>query len=969
MNRFIYLLLVLGCFNYSKAQEPKFIQHETGNAFKDIPINVMMQDSQCMIWLGTKKGLARYDGITASPLKLDSTNSDIEVTAIFEDKSKIIWIGTSNGDIYYLDLSRNAHVFIPPEGCPEKKITSILQDDKGQVWLATYGEGVYVWTGSRLFNVNADDGLAGNDIYAMTVTSNGNVWLGTDNGINICSIENEKKDICHLGLQDGLPDQIITALESDKNDNVWIGTYEFGAAFYNASLQKITRPFDCKGMDEITAFEIFDEQEIWIGTRSSGVWRFSPQFTFIRKLMTLQPKKQFDVSDILSDIEGNIWIAMRNGSLWSAFRQFESLTTDVGETQALLCDHNDKLWVGTMNGLYRIQDYSSAESEAIRVAPAYDFNISGIVEDDFNNLWIATLDKGLFIYTPSSGKVLEINSSIAKLGSTIMSMARTKNDIWVATTQGSESGVAANPFAGVFSYPTNKDITKEKDFHFQLFRDTLQYVFQVFADSKDRAWIATDGNGVYCIDGKIVRQYKGNNNITLKKVYNVCEDQLGHMWFNTHEWGLVELDGDHYRPLNISEGLASMNNTSIAESKNGDVLVSHDHGIDLMEPKRRHFMYYTSEIGAEDFEPGNNSIATDSSGNVYIGGKNLIMKYYASNHKFSIDPRTQITKVKVNFRPIDFRITNTFRHSQNSFSFDYVGLWYTSPHVVNYEYKLSPYETQFKESKDYTASYSNLRPGKYTFTVKASENRSFFNEPTASYSFTINQPFLFQLWFILIAIPFFGVMIYWLLKSRDKRVQRRALLKKEMIESQLQALKAQINPHFLFNSFNTLITIIDENSLKPQVAIEYVEKLADFFRSILQYREQETVSLEEEWEMVQNFGYLLEKRYGSSLRLHLSKPPKDAFILPMTLQMLVENAVKHNVISENKPLDVYITVDDDRYISVVNNLQPKTKPEPSTQFGLQSIIRRYQLMSERKVIVEKDQNTFKVRIPIINKSN
>ena len=71
-----------------------------------------------------------------------------------------------------------------------------------------------------------------------------------------------------------------------------------------------------------------------------------------------------------------------------------------------------------------------------------------------------------------------------------------------------------------------------------------------------------------------------------------------------------------------------------------------------------------------------------------------------------------------------------------------------------------------------------------------------------------------------------------------------------MIESQLQALKAQINPHFLFNSFNTLITIIDENSENPDVAIEYVEKLSDFFRSILQYREQETISLAEEWELV-----------------------------------------------------------------------------------------------------------------------
>jgi len=193
-------------------------------------------------------------------------------------------------------------------------------------------------------------------------------------------------------------------------------------------------------------------------------------------------------------------------------------------------------------------------------------------------------------------------------------------------------------------------------------------------------------------------------------------------------------------------------------------------------------------------------------------------------------------------------------------------------------------------------------------------------------------------------------------------------MKKEMLESQLQTLKAQINPHFLFNSFNTLITIIDENVLTPDVAIEYVEKLSDFFRSILLYREQEMISLEEEWALVQNFGYLLEKRYGSMLQLHLDPPMKNAFILPLTLQMLVENAVKHNVITKEHPLNVYISIDDDDYITVKNNLQPKSKAEPSTKFGLQSIVKRYQVLTDRKVTIENDQHSFKVKIPIIKKS-
>jgi len=403
-------------------------------------------------------------------------------------------------------------------------------------------------------------------------------------------------------------------------------------------------------------------------------------------------------------------------------------------------------------------------------------------------------------------------------------------------------------------------------------------------------------------------------------------------------------------------------------SGTGDMVITHTRGIDIMDPARRHFLYYGEEIGAKELEPGLNSITLDHDENVYIGGQNVIYKYFSSHHKLSVDPRTQLTKVSVFEQSIDFTDKVKFRHSQNYFTFDYVGLWYTSPSSVTYRYKLEPYDLQWKVSRDNAASYSHLAPGKYTFYVKASENSSFFDEPIASYTFTISKPFYQKIWFIVLFLIGVSVLMRWWIKSRDRKAARQAMLKKEMVESQLSALKAQINPHFLFNSFNTLITIIDENARNPDVAIEYVEKLSDFYRSILQYREQESITLEEEFELVRNFTYLLEKRYGNHLRLHMDKPVKDAYILPLTLQMLVENAVKHNVISAQRPLDVFITIDEDDYVSVTNNLQPKSNTDPSTQFGLPSIIKQYQLLSNHKVIIEEGPEVFKVRIPLIKRT-
>lgn len=961
MNR-IRLSIWLAFFAYSGiAQEPRFIQHDIGDENAGLAIYTIIQDNQCMIWLGTVSGLARYDGNVWHPVQLGHPDSNYQVTALFEDASYRIWIGTSSGKIFYLDKSRKVHPFEVDEGCPQKSISSIVQDPQGNVWFATYGEGAYVYTGSRLFNFDLEDGISGEDIYTMICTPGGEVWLGTDDGITICTFEKESKNIRKLGLKDGLPDQIITALKADQKGNVWIGTFEFGVVFFDAATGKINRPFETNLMDKITSFAIFDDHEIWIGTHAQGVWRHSPEDEFAKQLVGLNNFKQGQVSGLLSDVEGNIWIVMLEGVLISGFRPFESLTVNVPEIQTIYTDSKDQLWIGTQAGLFRVEEYPTEQSKPIRVLSQIPLNITDILEDRFHHLWIGTIDKGLYVYDPVTSKVKHLGSIIEKGGFTIMSMAATSKVIWVTTLE------------GVVSYPADQDIFKESSPEFQLLSDpwqsNLHFVFQVYVDSRDRAWFATDGNGVFSIDGDQVIQHSGDANLKLKTVYSICEDHKGHLWFNTSDQGLIEFDGITYRPLGVKEGLGNLNMASINTCSTGDILITHGKGIDLMEPARRHFMYYKEEIGIEELAPGLNASAVNSRGHVYTSGQNKIFKYYSPTSKLSIHPRTQLTAVSVFDKEVDFATVNHFSHGQNYISFNYVGLWYTSPSAVKYLYKLDGYDLQWKESKDNTASYSNLGPGDYTFSVKASENNFFLDEPIASYSFSIAKPFWREFWFIGLMTLLSIAALYWLVKSREKRSGRQALLKKDMIESQLSALKAQINPHFLFNSFNTLITIIDENPMKPEVGVEYVEKLSDFYRSILQYREQEYISLEEEWELVQNFTYLLEKRYGNNLRLHMDPPQKEAFILPMTLQMLVENAVKHNIISEKYPLDLFITCDHDGYVTVKNSLQPKSKPEPSTQFGLQSIIRRYQLLSDKKVIIEKNETSFVVRIPIIKKSN
>ena len=202
------------------------------------------------------------------------------------------------------------------------------------------------------------------------------------------------------------------------------------------------------------------------------------------------------------------------------------------------------------------------------------------------------------------------------------------------------------------------------------------------------------------------------------------------------------------------------------------------------------------------------------------------------------------------------------------------------------------------------------------------------------------------------------------IRLREARLKREAQLKRETVESQFATLKSQINPHFLFNSFNTLITIIEEN---PTLAVAYVEHLSDFYRSIIAYRERDFINVSEEMELVRSFDFLLKKRYEDGFHLvdRLNDHTAQAGqVMPLSLQMLVENAVKHNVISASKPLTVEI-FKDNGHVVVRNNIQRKIKPEASTHFGLQSLINRYKLLGERPVVVEDNGAFFIVKIPLL----
>jgi two-component system, LytTR family, sensor kinase len=215
--------------------------------------------------------------------------------------------------------------------------------------------------------------------------------------------------------------------------------------------------------------------------------------------------------------------------------------------------------------------------------------------------------------------------------------------------------------------------------------------------------------------------------------------------------------------------------------------------------------------------------------------------------------------------------------------------------------------------------------------------------------------FGFLSWLLFFSIAFFYVL--WR-KSSAKEL----LLREQILKFQYQRLKSQINPHFLFNSLNTLSELVYEDAKK---ADSYIQKLSYIYRYVLENEDTEFVTLEKEINFVKDFFNLQKERDGDKIKLTIDISDMEKYkVMPVSLQMLVENALKHNASSKGSPLNISIILEDD-HIVVSNNIQQKSILDQSTQTGLENLRERIKLISDKELVIQEDNSKFIVRLPIL----
>jgi hypothetical protein len=920
--KFNALIILILTVNFSFGQQAAFEEIELP---EEMVINKITQDSRGFLWLCSSKGVVKYNGFEFETIGLQNK----KITSINTSEPDMIWIGTSEGEIYTIIYSQREAVpkLMAKFNAPIKDIVTY---SKG-VAIAIYGEGLFKYQNNKFTAIKT---ISSKEIYDLEVLSDTKIAVASDRGIDIIDTENYS---VFENLK-GLPDNIIVSLCRDRNELV-AATYDSKLFTLNLKTRSIT---------------IIDEnpkREKYIGLQSNGgkilvhTNKEIAEWQNGRKTVFSKKQNDWKISAFFVDDENNLWLAQGKNSVFKSNLFFLHFTIDIKEDIQAMTFYKNFYYLGTTNG---IQVKSEISLASIKILLPKE-NIT-VIKPFNGRLWIGTFSNGLYVYNIEENKFFHFGKVENIDDNTILDIEMSDDDqIEIAT------------LAGIKSIDSNFYRNKK----FKTIIPNI-YSYDIFFDSKGVKWYGKDRNGITKIENKDTVQIKSIENSTdhkyykLGSIYSIAEHNravyfastsLGLVQYKNNLWTIIQTTHKPNDPI-----------TSIIKQNENTLLLLRLSRFDIIDLSDLHILPCLNDNTADENDLYLNNYCLVQ-GDVYFAYDKGITRF--SNNSFlKKDPQITLDKVEVNLEKVKKGI-NQFNQEENNLRFTFIGSWLTNPKLVEYQYKLEGFDNEWRKTKDRVVSYPKLPTGKYIFKLRASENGAFKNEKTVEYAFDIIKSFYNTWWFYTFLISIISAFLYWFQLRKKKEELLRAELAKKIIEAELINLKSQLDPHFLFNTFNTLIGLVEED---PNKGVRFIEILTSFFRSLAELSNKELVTVEEELTLVKNYRDILKERFGSNLQITIENSLENirhTLIPPMSLQMLIENAVKHNEASKAKQLLVSIGCNE-KYILVKNIKNSKIlNGTESLGIGNKNIFERYRLLGQALPFIENGLESYTFYLPIV----
>ena len=861
------------------------------NGLSQNTVNAILQDRKGFMWLGTKDGLNRYDGLSFRKFKHDAANprsiGNSFITSLYEDFNGNIWVGTDAG-VYIYYPEKEAFEEFDCQSLEktriERSVSMIAGDKQGRVWIAVEAQGMFCYDTRQKLLRNYPLSEISSNIKCFTFDSGGTLWLGFYGDGLYYSKDNLATVHPYGSPEDGKREfegGVITKIVQGNYNCLYIGSVKEGVSELNLTSGQVRNllAIDESG-ESIFCRDLlpYSDNELWIGTES-GIYIYNlrtAQFIHLRASLY----DSYSLSDnaiyaLYKDREEGLWIGSYFGGVDYYPRQYtyfakyypKNIANSLhGKRVREFCRADDgTLWIGTEDG--GLNHFNPKTKEFHFFEPSAGFtNIHGLCMDG-SHLWVGTFSKGLRVIDTRTGVILrtytEGHTSHSLNDNSIFSICRTSaGEIYLGT------------LFGLLRYNRTQD-------NFDRIPELNgKFVYDIKEDSYGNLWLATYANGAYCYDVS-ARRWKNyvfdaedEKSLPYDKVLSVFEDSYRQIWLTTQGGGfcLFHPDTETFTRYGLKDGLPNDVVYQIVEDDDRFLWLTTNNGLVRFDPKTMEMKVFSTANGLPTNQFNYRSGFKDEAGNIYLGSINGFVAFdprtFAENRQV---PAVAITdfllfnkEVPVGETDSPLKSSITFSDKvvltadQNSFSFRIAALSYQAPRMNKLMYKLEGFDEGWLTiGESPLVTYSNLGYGDYVFKVKASNSDGVWNEQETSLHLSILPPFYLSGWAYCFYVLFFMgclVCVIFYFKRRNYRKQHRQM---EMLEQEKEREVYHAKIDFFTNvahEIRTPLTLIKgplENIiLKKEVDSEtkedlYImkqntERLLNLTNQLLDFRKTET---------------------------------------------------------------------------------------------------------------------------------
>jgi PAS domain S-box-containing protein len=802
---------------------PLFSQYSVKNYLnlfpkKNTPFYCITQDKKGYLWLGSKDGLVKFDGLSGKIFNQKDGLPPCKITNIYCDSLLKVWIGTENGKVYYLKQNSKADSLVFTGEIPENKITGFYGSDT-KLFVSTYGNGIYVFeNGRQAEHITSKNGLSDDVIYNLKFIS-GKLWCGTDAGISVIGNLNGKPTVEIISTRSGLPDNIVRSIHPYSDSKLVIGMQDSGVCFFDLAKRQFQGIIFFNNWDKGAVINclVTNNQEIVFATEKKGLFLFKDgqlhSDEFLPGLKTTSFNKLF------IDRSNSIWLTSDIGAHQIIEKRFELINSLKGlpdeKILSIICDNDQTLWAGTSHGIIKLNKNESNNFSFSSPANFPEVTVSCSAMDDNGILYFGTYESGLIIMKDNKPMIFTSkNSSLTNDNVSNIFISREK--AYVSTLGGGLiiCQLDGNKLTVLKNYTEKEGLKSD-------------YIYSAIINDQNELFVASDGGGLE----KLVNEKFESLNSALKlsstTIYSLAKDSKGNIWGVTNADGVIKYNNKTVKAYRTKDGLRDEQPQQITEYA-GVMYLIHSKGIDKIDINTSQISYY--DILEGDLEPNLNSVFIKG-GMLYSATNNGILAYRIKQvNSDNIKPLALITTLLINYKPSSSDSSHALNYNQNNLSIGFNGIWTRNPEKLVFRYQLKGFDTEWKPSSfSQLVNYNNLDAGDYTFIVQSKNDEDIWSDPV-EFKFSIALPIWKRPWFWIITVSVAAFSVYWLVKWRIKALQKENLVLEDKVAQRTKEIEKQTAIIAEANKELEQLSIVASKTdnvvliLNPAGEIEYVNE-------------------------------------------------------------------------------------------------------------------------------------------------